>query len=491
MEFSTLNGYKVKDKKATRFYDNVESMKNDTTLKEGMHVKTSGYYSASDGGHGEYVIVNDDSLEADDGFVHTLNNDLKAKLIIENDTINIKQFGIVDNTTDSGSVINKITNDLNYKVYVPKGDYLVEETINPSGSKILIIDGNLTYTGNDSCIKIDSPRNYVKTKNITTTNGVCVLLENDDSSTTKCEYNKLYFDGVLSSTNNHAMYLHAILRGIVYNEIHFDTLSSANDKYSLYIKTESSGSVAKYVNENTFYGGRCSKGLYGIYIDTTTSGSTGECNGLKFYNIALEGVTNGIYLNNARACNFISPRVAELTGHYVKFVGNCDGNYFNFLSLIQASKFDVSEINTNKANNNFINGEIATSTGTRFARNFIASGGKLPIERLLNKIVKINITNGLITEGTDDNPNTFVYGNDNFQNYLLMNSTLDPNITLNGYFGSKGINEIFIEEGGVSKPFRLYDSYGSVIEDYSSPTTTGVKHFVCMDVNSVDTWIQV
>ena len=61
MEFSTLNGYKVKDKKAIRYYDTVADMKADTTLKTGMHVKTKGYYSANDGGHGEYIIVNDNN----------------------------------------------------------------------------------------------------------------------------------------------------------------------------------------------------------------------------------------------------------------------------------------------------------------------------------------------------------------------------------------------------------------------------------------------
>ena len=106
-------------------------------------------------------------------------------------------------------------------------------------------------------------------------------------------------------------------------------------------------------------------------------------------------------------------------------------------------------------------------------------------------IAGIHITNPLITLGDEGQPNTFVYGYDNYENYLLVNTTLDPNITLNGYFGSKGINEIFVDEQGVNKPFRLYDNYGTLIEDYSSPTTTGVKHFKCMDVNGTDTWIKL
>ena len=83
MEFSTLNGYKVKDKKAIRYYDTVADMKSDTTLKSGMYVKTKGYYVSNDGGHGEYIIVNDNTLIDDGGSIHTLSNGLKAKILIE------------------------------------------------------------------------------------------------------------------------------------------------------------------------------------------------------------------------------------------------------------------------------------------------------------------------------------------------------------------------------------------------------------------------
>ena len=79
MEFSTLNGYKVKDKKASRFYDNVESMLNDSTLKDGMHVKTKGYYSINDGGGCEYHISD---IESETEYQEELNNGLYATLII-------------------------------------------------------------------------------------------------------------------------------------------------------------------------------------------------------------------------------------------------------------------------------------------------------------------------------------------------------------------------------------------------------------------------
>ena len=82
MEFSTLNGYKVKDKKAIRYYDTVADMKSDTTLKNGMHVKTKGYYTSGDGGSTEYIIKSTSS-----SYYEELTNNLVAEMKIENNDV--------------------------------------------------------------------------------------------------------------------------------------------------------------------------------------------------------------------------------------------------------------------------------------------------------------------------------------------------------------------------------------------------------------------
>lgn len=125
----TLNGYKIKDEKAIRSYDTVASMKADTKLKEGYHVKTEGYYEANDGGHGEYIIVDDDTLVDDGGLIHVLTNGLRAELII-NDKINIKQLGAKGNgIEDDSNVFNKIKSIDYTEFYIPKGKYLISNTI--------------------------------------------------------------------------------------------------------------------------------------------------------------------------------------------------------------------------------------------------------------------------------------------------------------------------------------------------------------------------
>lgn len=125
----TLNGYKIKDEKAVRSYETVAQMKADTKLKEGYHVKTKGYYEANDGGYGEYVIVDDDSLVDDGGSIHALSNGLRAKLYIENNTVNILQLGAKsDKSADIGSIINSMQSIFN-NILIPKGSYLLSTPV--------------------------------------------------------------------------------------------------------------------------------------------------------------------------------------------------------------------------------------------------------------------------------------------------------------------------------------------------------------------------
>lgn len=98
MEFSQLNGYKVKDKKAKRFYNSIEELKLDTTLKVGMFAETKGYFTSGDGGSAIYEIVNDNLVE-NNGSVHSLSNGLYAQ-IIDSDVIYFEQFGINEESVD-------------------------------------------------------------------------------------------------------------------------------------------------------------------------------------------------------------------------------------------------------------------------------------------------------------------------------------------------------------------------------------------------------
>lgn len=140
MEFSTLNGYKVKDKKAIRYYDTIADMKSDTTLKSGMYVKTKGYYSSNDGGQGEYIIINDNTLIDDGGSIHTLSNGLKAKILIDR-TITTKQFGAVGNgITDDLQQIQSLFNFVSQNLtdgceIIVNGEHYIDGSLQLNGTE--------------------------------------------------------------------------------------------------------------------------------------------------------------------------------------------------------------------------------------------------------------------------------------------------------------------------------------------------------------------
>ena len=171
MEFSTLNGYKVKDKKAIRYYDTVADMKADTTLKNGMHVKTKGYYSANDGGSAEYFIINDNTLVDDSGSVHGLTNGLRAKLIIDNE-INPNQFGAY------GDGIHDDTNKLNNAIIFAKNNnfkltslknktYLISSPLDLSNLYVDFNYATIKATDDINMILIDSTNYYTNLEHIT------------------------------------------------------------------------------------------------------------------------------------------------------------------------------------------------------------------------------------------------------------------------------------------------------------------------------------
>lgn len=176
------------------YFDTIYQMKIYDKFEIGDMVITKGYYSCGDGGNGAYEIVYDDSLIDDSGSVYNLANTLKAKLIPNQDTINIKLFGAIENS----NYINNfnINNALNYanknginSILIPSGTFLIDPmfpiyipknfTFKGCGTNSILKAEVSKYTENTqtqydackntiiTCSDIYNANNIVEEKNIT------------------------------------------------------------------------------------------------------------------------------------------------------------------------------------------------------------------------------------------------------------------------------------------------------------------------------------
>ena len=322
MEFSTLNGYKVKDKKAIRYYDTVADMKADTTLKNGMHVKTKGYYSSNDGGHGEYIIVNDNNLIDNGGSTHSLDNGLKANLIIENNTINTKQFGAVGNgITDDTEYIQSLFN------------YAKDHT------PITIFINGLHYITNTLLI---SGTNENKVSGITITG--------------------------IKSTRGYAS-VDTIKYGFIFNA----TYDFSNKKGCIQINHGSGINIENLkitTNETVENGEIPLNANYGIYLLYNSNTTIKNCNITKFLNGIFSNGSGLAYIkeNNISLCN-IGIRLAENGDSTI------ENNYIN---TIGSGIYDLSGVLKERysalysANNLFAMGMYIGGSG-----NMTVKGGKI------------------------------------------------------------------------------------------------------------------
>ena len=135
-------------------FDNVASMKSSTNLINGSTVRTTGYYNVNDGGGSLYkirTITNDDIV--DEAFIIEMSdNSLVAELLINNNTIDIRQIGgrcqdKENHKYDIKSYLEKYQNYLlnnpnRLKLYIPSGIWYCSPT---NLTKSLDICGEFGY----------------------------------------------------------------------------------------------------------------------------------------------------------------------------------------------------------------------------------------------------------------------------------------------------------------------------------------------------------
>lgn len=146
-------------------YKSVAKMKADSLLSAGMTACTLGYYSPNAGGAGTYIIRAKQASDVDDGgSLHELANGNVAELVVENGTVNVKQFGAkgdgVTDDTERVKIAIKYHVDKRYKLMfvgtffvtdslMNKEDYTDEVYINFEGIKSL---QEATYNGRKNSV---------------------------------------------------------------------------------------------------------------------------------------------------------------------------------------------------------------------------------------------------------------------------------------------------------------------------------------------------
>ena len=307
-------------------YDNLAALKAAENLVEGSFVRTYGYYTYNDGGEAFYKVrqVTNQDTE-DDAYIVALHDEnLVAELMI-GEKINVKQVGAKGNGTDDDiTAINKALEKIDeYPIYFPKGNYLVSSSIIMDYSRQDYVnfdcsDATITYTGSDYAF-VCSGMSYSRFKfgKIVALSGGCIKWHAETGD----------IDGNWSQ----------------YNEVSFVELKALTNCFYV---TRTNG----WITEFSVTGGQVTSGAYGIYmeIDSTTVGSS--INGFKFYNVGIEGVTNGIKLdahsNNISNIYFLYPRTAEFyQSQYEKLlttVGNVDSCVFDSYYVFDMDKTTIS-----------------------------------------------------------------------------------------------------------------------------------------------------
>ena len=263
-EISTLNGYKIKDKKAIRFYDNIQSMKSDTTLKSGMHLKTKGYYSAEDGGHAEYIIVSDNTLVDDGALIHDLANGLKAKLLY-NGKINALQIGCKTDGTDNSTILNNYFSKYGDGLYFPNGNYSIASEIDTVGNVIMDNKAYLVATNSmDCCVHIN--------KNVTYTDFVDTL-ERNQKLIINVNANKLADTGIRTDKLHMAKLDLTVINAITYGVyVKYGSNAQAENNFNINVSNDND-----YITNNTT----------GVYIRGTDD---------YYENITTINCKTGVYL---------------------------------------------------------------------------------------------------------------------------------------------------------------------------------------------------
>lgn len=448
--FDTL-GIVIKQK--VYHFENVEKMKNCLTLLPGDVCETLGYYEANDGGGATYNIrlKSEDDIE-DSGCIHFIQNSLVAELVVINDSINIKQFGAIDDGQTNNDIAIQNAVDSNIKnIIIPNGNYFfanvtIKKDCNISGLGTLYngyfgIANNIKVKFSNLTFKdLESRAFYINNSKVTIDNCYFdnITLNKENLSAYGCIYaNGTGFDLVVKDStivNNHGYgAIYTVGGGNIYiDNNHIDSPDYRG------IHCSGADSTLKGIISNNLIE-ECGKN------NTADSGAVG-CNGIYAPAAYLVDVISNKIINvreNAIEGNFKSIQSNYIDGTNVEietkttpsiegiFVSNIDtpclirGNYMKNILRRGISSIQISEENSKKLiiEDNYI--EMSEYNGS-LGNSIILQGSKVN-----NKTVANNQVNAPIIFTSYGNNNIFV-GNisDLSPESYLSAGTINNNIQL-------------------------------------------------------------
>lgn len=192
-------------------------------LKIGNIAMTTGYYVNNDTGAGKYRIL-DTEETADGGSIIALNNGLKAVLIVESGTVNVRQFGargdgLINDTQAIQNCIN-FAKANTFSVYVPAGTYRVWQIVfDYEGAYIYgdYINSVIKSAANSS---VSSIVKFEENAIIKSTIRDLVIDGNKDNNTTSID--GLIFTSSAEYGDSYSLIDHVIVRNCTGNGINLD-----------------------------------------------------------------------------------------------------------------------------------------------------------------------------------------------------------------------------------------------------------------------------
>lgn len=340
-------------KKKPNYYESVEKMKNDTSLKEGAIAVTLGYYNSGDGGAGCYILKSSKRNE----FVDIQVGNLYAVYVFKEPyTINALLLGIKTNGEPCDEILNNfISKMFTYKInkiYFPAGTYCISKPIVVSSGFDMEIRGD--SSNSKQYYMKDNGRNetlFILSNNFV---GDCVI---KIKSGTRCDISNisLYSDSYsLSCDNNisangviHDMYTETIKKNGVSGII---VESAQSNIKNCQIEGFSDNGIALYYYSSIYncYVRNCRNGILaytdnmlllntiascrnGVLLSpsksdekTSFSDSKGSSNnvvllrvdGMKNHGLCVYGYSNVVVSYFSDQCNFASILLSGIR-HYI------------------------------------------------------------------------------------------------------------------------------------------------------------------------------